>query len=168
MTKIINKLNLNRSPQLVENNSLIFAKNIKLDETTGNIVNDDDLRVSNIIEYIRSLEDYKNHKIVGGITTPNELLLFVYFETRNENGIRIIRYNEYYDKINDKIIKENFKLNISYIWDIAENKVFEKDEDVVIWECANCGHVHIGKNAPEKCPVCDHPQSYFFVKANNF
>lgn len=34
-------------------------------------------------------------------------------------------------------------------------------EDVIMWKCRNCGHVHIGKNAPEKCPVCDHPQSYF-------
>ena len=35
------------------------------------------------------------------------------------------------------------------------------DEDVVVWKCRNCGHIHVGKNAPEKCPVCDHPQSYF-------
>ena len=35
------------------------------------------------------------------------------------------------------------------------------DDDVVVWKCRNCGHIHVGKNAPEKCPVCDHPQSYF-------
>ena len=35
------------------------------------------------------------------------------------------------------------------------------DEDVVVWKCRNCGHIHVGKNAPEKCPVCDHPQSSF-------
>ena len=35
------------------------------------------------------------------------------------------------------------------------------DEDVIVWKCRNCGHIHVGKNAPEKCPVCDHPQSYF-------
>lgn len=50
---------------------------------------------------------------------------------------------------------------------IAEGTVFEKDEEVV-WECANCGHVFVGKMAPDVCPVCNHPKSYFMVKANNF
>lgn len=42
-----------------------------------------------------------------------------------------------------------------------------KDRDV-IWECRNCGHIVIGKKAPDVCPVCAHPQSYFQVKANNY
>ena len=45
--------------------------------------------------------------------------------------------------------------------------VFSKDGDT-IWECANCGHVVIGKKAPEVCPVCAHPQAYFMVKAENY
>ncbi len=45
--------------------------------------------------------------------------------------------------------------------------VFSKDGDV-IWQCSNCGHIHIGKNAPQVCPVCAHPQSYFQVKAENY
>lgn len=45
--------------------------------------------------------------------------------------------------------------------------VFSKDGDV-IWECANCGHIVIGKKAPEVCPVCHHPQAYFMVKAENY
>ena len=45
--------------------------------------------------------------------------------------------------------------------------VFSKSGDV-IWECANCGHVVIGKKAPEICPVCHHPQAYFQVKAENY
>ena len=45
--------------------------------------------------------------------------------------------------------------------------VFSKDEDV-IWECSNCGHIHIGKKAPEICPVCSHPQSYFQLRADNY
>ena len=45
--------------------------------------------------------------------------------------------------------------------------VFSKDGDV-IWECANCGHIVVGKKAPEVCPVCQHPQSYFQVKAENY
>ena len=45
--------------------------------------------------------------------------------------------------------------------------VFSRDGDR-IWQCANCGHIHIGKEAPEKCPVCDHPKSYFQLKAENY
>lgn len=45
--------------------------------------------------------------------------------------------------------------------------VFSRDQDM-IWQCSNCGHIVIGKKAPEVCPVCDHPQSYFQIKAENF
>lgn len=46
-------------------------------------------------------------------------------------------------------------------------QVFEKSE-VKIWECRNCGHIVVGTKAPEVCPVCNHPQSYFEISANNF
>ena len=45
--------------------------------------------------------------------------------------------------------------------------VFSRDGDM-IWECGNCGHIVVGKKAPEICPVCDHPQSYFAIKAENY
>ena len=45
--------------------------------------------------------------------------------------------------------------------------VFSKDGDM-IWQCSNCGHIVIGKQAPEVCPVCAHPQAYFQVKAENY
>lgn len=45
--------------------------------------------------------------------------------------------------------------------------VFSRDGDT-IWECSNCGHVVIGKKAPEICPVCDHPKAYFQIKADNY
>ena len=50
---------------------------------------------------------------------------------------------------------------------IEDKKVFSKDGET-IWVCRNCGHIVIGKAAPEICPVCAHPQAYFEVKANNF
>lgn len=50
---------------------------------------------------------------------------------------------------------------------INDKVVFSRAGDV-IWQCANCGHIVIGKNAPEICPVCDHPQSYFQIKAENY
>lgn len=46
-------------------------------------------------------------------------------------------------------------------------KVFEKSE-VQIWECRNCGHIAVGLKAPEVCPVCKHPQSYFEIKKENY
>lgn len=45
--------------------------------------------------------------------------------------------------------------------------VFEKSEEIM-WECRNCGHLVIGKKAPEVCPVCAHPQSYFEVRKENY
>ena len=45
--------------------------------------------------------------------------------------------------------------------------VFSREDDM-IWECGNCGHLVFGKKAPEVCPVCAHPQSYFFIKAQNY
>ena len=50
---------------------------------------------------------------------------------------------------------------------IEDEVVFSKDEDK-IWICRNCGHVVIGKKAPDVCPVCAHPQSYFEIKAENY
>ncbi len=41
-------------------------------------------------------------------------------------------------------------------------------EEVQIWICTNCGHIHVGKKAPEMCPVCQHPKSYFQKKVNNY
>ena len=45
--------------------------------------------------------------------------------------------------------------------------VFSRDGDM-IWECSNCGHIVIGKNAPKVCPVCAHPQAYFKLRAENY
>lgn len=45
--------------------------------------------------------------------------------------------------------------------------VFSRDQDM-IWECSNCGHIVVGKKAPEVCPVCKHSRNYFRIKANNF
>ena len=50
---------------------------------------------------------------------------------------------------------------------IEDEVVFSKDDDK-IWICRNCGHVVVGKKAPEVCPVCAHPKSYFELKAENY
>ena len=50
---------------------------------------------------------------------------------------------------------------------IEEGIVFSREGDT-IWKCRNCGHIVVGKKAPEVCPVCQHPQSYFEIKAENY
>lgn len=50
---------------------------------------------------------------------------------------------------------------------LKENKVFTRDGEQV-WLCRNCGHIHVGKSAPQVCPVCKHQQSYFEIKAENY
>lgn len=50
---------------------------------------------------------------------------------------------------------------------IREGIVFSRDGDT-IWECSNCGHIVVGRQAPEICPTCNHPQSYFMIRAENY
>ncbi len=50
---------------------------------------------------------------------------------------------------------------------IETAQVFEKSE-VKVWECRNCGHIVVGTKAPEECPVCAHPQSFFEVREENY
>ena len=50
---------------------------------------------------------------------------------------------------------------------VEAQEVFAKSE-VQVWECRNCGHIVVGTNAPQVCPTCNHPQSYFEVNAKNY
>ena len=80
---------------------------------------------------------------------------------------------EGFDEIAEKfelvgaIEKEHEERYRKLLKNIEDKKVFSKDGDA-IWQCSNCGHIVIGKQAPEVCPVCDHPQAYFQVKAENY
>lgn len=64
----------------------------------------------------------------------------------------------------EKAHEERYKKLLA---NIKEGVVFSRDGDTV-WECANCGHIHIGKKAPQICPVCAHPQAYFKIKETNY
>ena len=63
--------------------------------------------------------------------------------------------------------KEHEERYLKLVKNLEEGLVFSRDGDV-IWQCANCGHIVIGKKAPEVCPVCAHPQAYFQIKAENY
>lgn len=56
---------------------------------------------------------------------------------------------------------------LSLLKNIEEDTVFKKDGKIY-WKCRNCGHIHEGVKAPEICPVCDHPKSYFEVDCDNY
>ena len=66
-----------------------------------------------------------------------------------------------------KIEKEHEERYRKLLANIEEGIVFSRDGDMV-WQCANCGHIVVGKKAPEVCPVCAHPQAYFQIKAENY
>lgn len=65
------------------------------------------------------------------------------------------------------IEKEHEERYKKLLANIEGGLVFSKDGDAV-WQCSNCGHIVVGKQAPEICPVCAHPQSYFQVRAENY
>jgi len=66
-----------------------------------------------------------------------------------------------------KIEKEHEERYLKLLENVKDGLVFSKDGDR-IWKCRNCGHIVIGKSAPEVCPVCNHPQAYFEIKAENY
>ena len=65
------------------------------------------------------------------------------------------------------IEKSHEERYLALLSNVEMQKVFEKAEETM-WECRNCGHLVIGKKAPEVCPVCAHPRSYFEVRAENY
>ena len=66
-----------------------------------------------------------------------------------------------------EIEKEHEKRYLALLKNVKEKLVFSRDEEC-IWQCSNCGHIVIGKKAPEICPVCAHPKAYFQLKAENY
>lgn len=66
-----------------------------------------------------------------------------------------------------KVEKEHENRYKQLLSRVNEGSVF-KSNDEIQWKCRNCGHIHFGKNAPEVCPVCDHPKAHFEVRAINY
>lgn len=70
-------------------------------------------------------------------------------------------------KLVAKIEAEHEKRYLKLLENVKEGKVFIAP-DVAIWKCRNCGHIHVGKEAPTTCPACNHPKSYFELRAENY
>ena len=66
-----------------------------------------------------------------------------------------------------KIEAEHEKRYLKLLENVKGGKVFIAP-DVVVWKCRNCGHIHVGKEAPKICPVCNHAQSYFELREKNY
>ena len=66
-----------------------------------------------------------------------------------------------------KIEKEHEERYLKLLENVKDGLVFSRDDERV-WKCRNCGHIVIGKYAPNYCPVCGHPQSFFEIKAENY
>ncbi|MDD6259613.1 MAG: rubrerythrin family protein [Eubacteriales bacterium] len=66
-----------------------------------------------------------------------------------------------------KIEKHHEERYRKLLENVKDGLVFSRDGEC-IWQCSNCGHIHIGKKAPAMCPVCAHPQAYFELRAENY
>ena len=66
-----------------------------------------------------------------------------------------------------KIEKEHEERYRKLLENVEGGLVFSRDNDM-IWQCSNCGHIHVGKAAPEMCPVCSHPKAYFQLVSKNY
>lgn len=85
-------------------------------------------------------------------------------KTAKEEGFDKLSYLfEAVGKI-EKMHEERYR---KLLHNVEAQEVFKK-AGIVMWECSNCGHIHIGEKAPEVCPVCAHPQAYFMVHPENY
>ena len=66
------------------------------------------------------------------------------------------------------IEKEHEERYLALLANLEHDLVFKSDDEQTVWICRNCGHIHVGKDAPEVCPVCAHPQAYFERRKVNY
>lgn len=85
-------------------------------------------------------------------------------EEAREEGFNEIA--ELFEKVGE-IEKHHEERYLKLVENIEKGMVF-KGDGVTVWKCRNCGYIHIGDSAPEVCPVCNHPQSYFEIQAENY
>lgn len=78
-------------------------------------------------------------------------------------------FNEIADVFREigEVEEEHEKRYLALLERVRNGSLFKRDEEIE-WQCRNCGYIHKGKEAPEKCPACAHPQAFFQPKATNF
>ena len=86
-------------------------------------------------------------------------------KTAKEEGFDHIAY--LFEEV-AKIEKEHEGRYLKLLDNLDSDLVFKTKEEATVWICRNCGHVYVGKEAPKVCPVCNHPQSYFERRKENY
>lgn len=139
------------------------------------------VQISNL--FLETADNEKEHakiwfKLLDGIGTTEENLLAAaegenyewtdmyaaFAKEAREEGFEDIA--KLFDGV-AAIEKEHEERYRKLLANIKDGLVFSRDGDM-IWQCQNCGHIVVGKQAPEICPVCAHPQAYFQIKAENY
>ena len=101
-------------------------------------------------------------RIISAHREPNEF--FEFAKTAEEEGFAELAAKFRGVGAIEKHHEERYR---ALLHNVEAQEVFKKSE-VKVWECRNCGHIVVGTQAPEVCPVCAHPQSYFEVSAENY
>ena len=133
--------------------------------------------------FLKTADNEKEHaklwfKELGGIGNTAENLLHAaegenyewtdmyegFAKTAEEEGFKELAVRFRLVAAIEKRHEERYR---ALLKNVETKAVFEKAE-VKVWECRNCGHIVVGTKAPEICPTCAHPQSYFEVSANNY
>ncbi|MBR2994767.1 rubrerythrin family protein [Candidatus Saccharibacteria bacterium] len=135
--------------------------------------------------FLETADNEKEHakmwykELHGGAVEPTEINLEAAADGENYEwtdmykGFAKTAREEGFDELAEKfegvaeIEKHHEERYRKLLENVKEKKVFSRDGDA-IWVCRNCGHIVIGKKAPEICPVCSHPQAYFEIKAENY
>ncbi len=165
MGAIIKELNLNQNPQYVKSHSLVFAKNIKLDELGNNIVMDDNI-INNKVISACSDEGFTDIKIAGCISTPTELIVF-FEDASNDNILQIARYNETKDKvtfIKSHIAYNGGEINGTYNYTVRQELIIifcEKDSTNATNNCLKT--INCGVFEKDKDITFEQEESYFNV-----
>ena len=103
----------------------------------------------------------------GAIKSTEENLLAA---AEGENGEWTEMYKRMAEEAREEVAeieKHHEERYRKLLKNVQDKVVFSRDGDC-IWQCSNCGHIVVGKEAPEVCPVCNHPQSYFQIEAKNY
>ena len=133
--------------------------------------------------FLKTADNEKEHakmwfKELNGIGDPAENLLAAaegenyewtdmyedFAKTAEEEGFTELAHKFRLVAAIEKHHEERYR---ALLRNVETTEVFKRSE-IKVWECRNCGHIVVGKEAPEVCPVCNHPQSYFEIHAENY
>ena len=118
-------------------------------------------------KYLNLIGDTKDNlqEAIDGETYEYETMYQDFAKKAKEEGFDDIAEKFLHVAEIEKKHKERFEKLLN---NIQNNEVFSKKTGIHIWICRNCGHIHIGSEAPEKCPTCDHSKAYFELWKENY